>query len=162
MLSAWLTPPILPLLKIYVFNITNPEQVLSGLDPVTEELGPYVYSATHLRRLVSVSRTWQKYIPWLSSLWSLWSYLVFEDIYTNKSKVHQHDRYNYCTCLTSTNYLGGLYSWYYNLTVITIKTMRTINIPQLSEQKYLITQFKISVDGGNRWRKSSVQEQNSL
>jgi len=79
MLSAWLTPPVLPLLKIYVFNITNPHQVLSGLDPVTEELGPYVYSATHLRRLVSSleetsgesiqfrSRTVYKFVPELSS-----------------------------------------------------------------------------------------------
>ena len=75
MLSAWLTPPVLPLLKIYVFNITNPEevrcevswsgiivtnqlcQVMAGQDPVTEELGPFVYTATHLRRLVSVSIT---------------------------------------------------------------------------------------------------------
>ena len=31
-------------------------QVLNGDDPVTEELGPYVYSATHMRRLVSVSK----------------------------------------------------------------------------------------------------------
>ena len=28
MLSAWLTPPIVPLLKVYVFNITNPAQVI--------------------------------------------------------------------------------------------------------------------------------------
>ena len=27
MLAAWLTPPIVPLLKIHVFNITNPDQV---------------------------------------------------------------------------------------------------------------------------------------
>ena len=27
MLSAWLTPPIIPLLKIHVFNITNPDKV---------------------------------------------------------------------------------------------------------------------------------------
>ena len=31
MLSAWLTPPIIPLLKIHVFNITNPDQVLIKL-----------------------------------------------------------------------------------------------------------------------------------
>ena len=35
-------------------RITKHTQVLEGLDPVTEELGPYVYSATHLRRIVEV------------------------------------------------------------------------------------------------------------
>ena len=29
-------------------------QVLVGLDPITEELGPYVYSAQHIRTLVPV------------------------------------------------------------------------------------------------------------
>merc|ERR1719412_1191190 len=79
MLSAWLTPPIIPLLKIHVFNITNPEQVMNGEDPETEELGPYVYSATHMRRLVSSleenngenlqfrSKTVYKFLPELSS-----------------------------------------------------------------------------------------------
>jgi len=52
MFSAWLTPPIVPLLKVYVFNITNGAQVLEGADPVTEEIGPYVYSATHIRTVV--------------------------------------------------------------------------------------------------------------
>ena len=30
-------------------------QVLEGVDPVTEELGPYVYSATHVRRIIEVT-----------------------------------------------------------------------------------------------------------
>jgi len=52
MFTAWFTPPIVPLLKVYVYNITNGPQVLEGADPITEELGPYVYSATHIRSLV--------------------------------------------------------------------------------------------------------------
>ena len=32
-------------------------QVLEGLDPITEELGPYVYSATHVRRIIEVTLT---------------------------------------------------------------------------------------------------------
>ena len=36
MFSAWLNPPIEPLLRLYVFNITNPEEVgVAGLDPWT-------------------------------------------------------------------------------------------------------------------------------
>lgn len=52
MFTAWFTPPILPNLNIHVFNITNPEEVLAGADPITVELGPYVYSAQHIRSLV--------------------------------------------------------------------------------------------------------------
>ena len=69
MFSAWLNPPIEPLLRLYVFNITNPEevgvagldpasctlsQVLLGSDPVTVELGPYVYSSTLERQILQV------------------------------------------------------------------------------------------------------------
>ena len=32
-------------------------QVLEGVDPITEELGPYVYSATHVRRIIEVTLT---------------------------------------------------------------------------------------------------------
>jgi len=74
MLSAWLTPPIVPLLKVYVFNITNPTEVLKGLDPITEEIGPYVYSATHIRRLIEMegeslqfkNKHFYKFLPELS------------------------------------------------------------------------------------------------
>ena len=31
MLAAWLTPPIVPILKVYLFNITNPSQVLKKI-----------------------------------------------------------------------------------------------------------------------------------
>ena len=54
MFSAWLTPPLTPLLRLHVFNITNPAAVLAGQDPVTVELGPYVYTATHIRSLSPV------------------------------------------------------------------------------------------------------------
>ena len=33
-------------------------QVLEGVDPITEELGPYVYSATHVRRIIEVTQHW--------------------------------------------------------------------------------------------------------
>lgn len=74
MFTAWLTPPIVPLLKVYVFNITNGAQVLQGEDPITQELGPYVYSATHIRTvaqggedsLAFLSRTNYQFQPHLS------------------------------------------------------------------------------------------------
>ena len=55
MLSAWLKPPIKPLMKLYVFNITNPQEVLEGLDPQTEELGPYVYRSSLERQITTVT-----------------------------------------------------------------------------------------------------------
>ena len=54
MLSVWLNPPIEPLLKLYVFNITNPEEVLEGEDPVSQELGPYVYRSSLERQVTTV------------------------------------------------------------------------------------------------------------
>ena len=55
MLSAWLNPPIEPLLKLYVFNITNPQEVLEGADPQTQELGPYVYRSILERHVITVT-----------------------------------------------------------------------------------------------------------
>ena len=45
MLDYWTKPPIDPILKIYVFNYTNIDNVLRGLDKriKIEEVGPYVY-----------------------------------------------------------------------------------------------------------------------
>ena len=55
MLSVWLNPPIEPLLKLYVFNITNPQAVLEGADPHTQELGPYVYRSILERQVITVT-----------------------------------------------------------------------------------------------------------
>ena len=54
MLSAWLNPPIEPLMKVYVFNITNPQEVLEGAEPDTQELGPYVYRSSLEREITTV------------------------------------------------------------------------------------------------------------
>jgi len=41
--KAWISPPVKPLLKIYYFNVTNPEEYLSGKKLRLQEIGPYVY-----------------------------------------------------------------------------------------------------------------------
>ena len=43
MLRLWADPPLTPLLKVFIFNVTNPDEILAGKIPVVEELGPYVY-----------------------------------------------------------------------------------------------------------------------
>ena len=43
-------------------------QVLEGVDPVTEELGPYVYSATHVRRIIEVTQHWAENCCFTQSL----------------------------------------------------------------------------------------------
>ena len=55
MFTAWLSPPIVPLLQVYVYNITNSLEVMEGRQPVTQELGPYVYSAAQSREVVQVT-----------------------------------------------------------------------------------------------------------
>jgi len=41
--SAWVHPPVPVYLKIYLFNVTNANQVQNGSKPTFEELGPYVF-----------------------------------------------------------------------------------------------------------------------
>ena len=41
--SAWVDPPVRPLLRLYFFNTTNPAGFLRGEKPKLAEMGPYVY-----------------------------------------------------------------------------------------------------------------------
>jgi len=47
---AWIQPPIKPLLKIYYFNVTNPEEYLQGENvPIVAQVGPYTYQEKWVR-----------------------------------------------------------------------------------------------------------------
>nr|XP_023028573.1 sensory neuron membrane protein 1-like [Leptinotarsa decemlineata] len=40
----WSKPPVLPMMKVYVYNVTNADEFLNnGSKPIVDELGPYVY-----------------------------------------------------------------------------------------------------------------------
>lgn len=40
----WSKPPVEPVIKVYVYNVTNADDFLNnGTKPVVDELGPYVY-----------------------------------------------------------------------------------------------------------------------
>lgn len=42
--AIWSEPPLEVLAKIYVFNVTNPEEFLAGREKLRfQEIGPYVY-----------------------------------------------------------------------------------------------------------------------
>jgi len=41
--KAWVAPPVKPLLNIYYFNVTNPQEYLTGAKIRLAEVGPYVY-----------------------------------------------------------------------------------------------------------------------
>jgi len=41
--EAWAKPPITPYLKLYFFNVTNPQRFLKGAKPVLQEIGPFTY-----------------------------------------------------------------------------------------------------------------------
>jgi len=48
-LDSWLTPPVQPHLTVYAFNVTNPEEVILGLKPKLEEVGPFIYKAVTVK-----------------------------------------------------------------------------------------------------------------
>lgn len=40
----WAKPPVVPTIKVYVYNVTNADEFLNnGSKPIVDELGPYVY-----------------------------------------------------------------------------------------------------------------------
>jgi len=41
--KKWVSPDAKMYLKVYVFNVTNPEEVEHGGIPVLQELGPFTY-----------------------------------------------------------------------------------------------------------------------
>lgn len=42
--SIWKKPPLDIYLNVYIFNVTNPEEFLSGKEKLkVQEIGPYVY-----------------------------------------------------------------------------------------------------------------------
>ncbi|XP_063219988.1 lysosome membrane protein 2 [Bacillus rossius redtenbacheri] len=42
----WRLPPVNPVMKVYVYNVTNAEEFLNGEKLILDELGPYVYVET--------------------------------------------------------------------------------------------------------------------
>lgn len=44
LLDKWLDPPVDSLVRVYLFNFTNPKDFLKGAKPVLDEVGPYVFS----------------------------------------------------------------------------------------------------------------------
>ena len=41
--DRWVTLPIDLDMKLYIFNVTNKEEIMKGAKPKLQELGPYVY-----------------------------------------------------------------------------------------------------------------------
>ena len=50
----WEDPPINPHLKVYFFNMTNPDEVFNGIDkPRLVEVGPYTYRQLWLKQNIT-------------------------------------------------------------------------------------------------------------
>jgi len=47
--KSWLRPPVQPYLTGYAFNVTNPDEVVLGMKPILEEVGPFVYKAVTVK-----------------------------------------------------------------------------------------------------------------
>lgn len=47
MFDLWRKPPVHPVMRIYIYNVTNAEEFLNRGDadvkPILDELGPYTY-----------------------------------------------------------------------------------------------------------------------
>ncbi|KAG8262964.1 Belongs to the CD36 [Homalodisca vitripennis] len=45
--DLWRKPPVHPVMRIYIYNVTNADEFLSGSEtpvkPILQELGPYTY-----------------------------------------------------------------------------------------------------------------------
>jgi hypothetical protein len=41
--ESWRKLPVALYFNVYLFNVTNPEDVQNGANPVVQEVGPYVY-----------------------------------------------------------------------------------------------------------------------
>lgn len=41
--ERWENLPFPLQFKVYVFNVSNPEEILSGATPIVQEIGPFVY-----------------------------------------------------------------------------------------------------------------------
>lgn len=43
--DMWRKPPVTPIMRVYVYNVTNADEFLNDKQkPVVQELGPYTYS----------------------------------------------------------------------------------------------------------------------
>ena len=52
MLDIWKSPPIVPRLKIHLFNVTNHERFLAGVEKLSiEEIGPFTYAAKQEKKV---------------------------------------------------------------------------------------------------------------
>jgi hypothetical protein len=50
--ERWRKLPVALWYKVYFFNVTNPEEVQNGANPVVREVGPYVYEYVDLVRFM--------------------------------------------------------------------------------------------------------------
>ncbi|KAK4321852.1 hypothetical protein Pmani_007372 [Petrolisthes manimaculis] len=51
--KLWKETPVPMLLKFHVFNVTNPEEVKDGWNPIVTELGPYVWREYHKKENIT-------------------------------------------------------------------------------------------------------------
>lgn len=68
--DMWKATPVPLYLKLYVFNLTNPEEFQNGSKPVLEEVGPYVWREYHEKRNVTFHPN--DTVTYLQQRWWTW------------------------------------------------------------------------------------------
>nr|AMY96569.1 class B scavenger receptor [Portunus trituberculatus] len=68
--DMWKATPVPLSLKLYVFNLTNPEEFKNGSKPVLDELGPYVWREYHKKQNVTFHPN--DTVTYLQQRWWVW------------------------------------------------------------------------------------------
>lgn len=68
--DLWRTTPFPLILKLYLFNLTNPEQFKRGAKPVLQECGPYVWREYHEKMNVTFNAN--STVTYLQQRWWVW------------------------------------------------------------------------------------------
>lgn len=68
--NMWKSTPVPLSLKLYVFNLTNPEDFQNGSKPVLQEVGPYVWREYHKKQNVTFHPN--DTVTYLQQRWWVW------------------------------------------------------------------------------------------
>lgn len=98
MLDWYLNPPFSPIIKVHVFNYTNIEEFVSGIDKKlkVKEVGPYVYEEALQKTNVQYN---EDRITYFVSI-NIWSHPLMTSIKNNIEILAKDQTHNNCRIIT--------------------------------------------------------------
>ncbi|GIY69822.1 lysosome membrane protein 2 [Caerostris extrusa] len=55
--EKWKKTPIPVTFKVFIFNVTNPKEVMDGMKPIVQEIGPYVFKQYRSKNVLAWNKT---------------------------------------------------------------------------------------------------------